>query len=444
MAFSSKGVIYALETFESAPDHIKHKSKEFVAAGLLYTGEYNEVYCETCEVKINAPNEDIDPWVSHHDAKPDCLYLNIIQKYVPGQSVPLEEENKCDLTKFLSFVATSYDKAPAALKAKAARLTMSGFYYTGRGDQIECCSCKETYESLPRDVDPWEWHLKSKPNCEYVQLVQKYALIDGSGSQDLPAKVASYEKSPDVLKKNSGQYAMAGFFYTGYSDRVHCRSCNLTLSDVTDATDPWKEHAKFQPDCEYITIVQKFGILNAMNQQDLPTNLESYSKAPAVLKKAARRCALAGFVYTGYSDQVLCRSCNTSISEWTEHDDPWEKHITSAPNCKYVETLKKHELIDLTDQDLLTKITSFELAPRNLRKIRGRFALAGFFYTGQGDRVKCYSCGFNQANWPDETDPWQEHLENSPDCRYVKLLQEHDVFPQEDNINENDSENETI
>ncbi|CAD7082245.1 unnamed protein product [Hermetia illucens] len=425
MAISSKGVFHALETFKNAPKHIKCNSERFVAAGFQYSGNNNEVHCETCETTVNVSDGNIDPWDSHQSASPNCVYLKLIANYTPKQSPPSEDEKKSNLTASLSSIAKSYDNAPLALKAVAPGLTLSGFYYTGQGDQIKCCSCEETYESFPQDVDPWEWHLKSKPDCEYVQLVQKYALFDYPGGQNLFAKVASYEKSPEVLKKKCGQYAMAGFFYTGYSDHVHCRSCNSKLSQIAEDTDPWREHIKLKPDCKYMQVVQKYGIMEAMCQQDLSANLESYEKAPIVLKKTAWRYAMSGFVYTGFSDQVFCRCCGTTLSEWTELDDPWQKHITNAPDCKYVEILEKHKLMDLTDQDLFTKITSFESAPRNLWRIRAELAMAGFSYTGKGDNVKCYSCWLNRSNWTDEMNPWEKHLENSPNCKYVKLLQKH-------------------
>ncbi|XP_037906226.1 E3 ubiquitin-protein ligase XIAP-like [Hermetia illucens] len=346
-------------------------------------------------------------------------------KCKPGQSTPTHVEKISNLTESLSLVVKSYNKAPESLKAIAPRLIALGFHYTGRGDQIKCCSCKEIFENFGPDMDPWKWHLNSKPDCEYVQLVQKYALINNSGSQDLLAKVASYEKSPNVLRRKSGQYAVAGFFYTGCSDQVYCCSCNSILSEITEVTNPWREHIKLNPDCEYMRVVQKHGIMDAMHQQNLPMDLESYNEAPTMLKKAARRYAMAGFRYTGIEDQVLCHTCGITISGWSALDDSWRKHVANAPHCKYVEILQKHKLMDLTNQDLLRNLTSFESAPRNLRRIRAELAMAGFFYTGQGDNVQCYSCGLYKSNRTHGDNPWMKHLENSPDCTYVATFQKH-------------------
>ncbi|XP_046570869.1 baculoviral IAP repeat-containing protein 2-like isoform X2 [Haliotis rubra] len=45
---------------------------------------------------------------------------------------------------------------------------------------------------------------------------------------------------------------------------------------------------------------------------------------------------------------------------------------------------------------------------------------AGFFYTGHGDSVKCFSCGGALRNWQADDDPWIEHARWFPRCPYLR------------------------
>ena len=53
------------------------------------------------------------------------------------------------------------------------------------------------------------------------------------------------------------EIAKAGFFYIGESDRVRCWNCNGGLQDWKAEDNPWIEHAKWYPLCEFI--LQKKG-----------------------------------------------------------------------------------------------------------------------------------------------------------------------------------------
>ena len=44
---------------------------------------------------------------------------------------------------------------------------------------------------------------------------------------------------------------------------------------------------------------------------------------------------------------------------------------------------------------------------------------AGFFYTGDGDKVQCFSCGGCIAGWNINDDPWYEHARLHPTCQIV-------------------------
>lgn len=47
---------------------------------------------------------------------------------------------------------------------------------------------------------------------------------------------------------------------------------------------------------------------------------------------------------------------------------------------------------------------------------------AGFYYTGKGDRVSCFSCGGGLKDWEENDDPWEQHAMWYAACEYLKLM----------------------
>lgn len=58
------------------------------------------------------------------------------------------------------------------------------------------------------------------------------------------------------IKQTPRSLADAGFFYTGYSDRVRCFHCGGGLWNWQDDDDPWVEHARWFPNCAYVMLVK--------------------------------------------------------------------------------------------------------------------------------------------------------------------------------------------
>ncbi|CAH0730639.1 unnamed protein product, partial [Brenthis ino] len=67
------------------------------------------------------------------------------------------------------------------------------------------------------------------------------------------------------------------------------------------------------------------------------------------------------------------------------------------------------------------RLLSFEDWPLAMRQKPEDLAEAGFFYTGRGDRTKCFHCGGGLKDWEDDDDPWQQHVQWFSECAYVKL-----------------------
>lgn len=60
--------------------------------------------------------------------------------------------------------------------------------------------------------------------------------------------------------------------------------------------------------------------------------------------------------------------------------------------------------------------------PRALSQCPIELAQAGFFYTGRGDAVTCFSCNKTIGQWNKDDNPWIEHAIWSPVCKHVLLM----------------------
>lgn len=67
------------------------------------------------------------------------------------------------------------------------------------------------------------------------------------------------------------------------------------------------------------------------------------------------------------------------------------------------------------------RVNSFGGWSKQLRPNKDTLAPAGFFYTGMGDKVKCFACGLEVIDWDPADNPWTEHGKFSGDCLYLKM-----------------------
>ncbi|KAJ0062054.1 hypothetical protein NL108_015266, partial [Boleophthalmus pectinirostris] len=158
-----------------------------------------------------------------------------------------------------------------------AELAKAGFYYLGQGDRVACFSCGgqqlSNWEPGDRAVSE---HQRHYPNCRYVRgdradnvsLASAAAL--GAVTQQLsagasalsnvsnPAMAQSEERLltfvnwPSRIPVRPDQLANAGFYYVGRNDDVKCFCCDGGLRCWESGDDPWVEHAKWFPRCEYL------------------------------------------------------------------------------------------------------------------------------------------------------------------------------------------------
>ncbi|XP_048088217.1 E3 ubiquitin-protein ligase XIAP isoform X2 [Alosa alosa] len=68
------------------------------------------------------------------------------------------------------------------------------------------------------------------------------------------------------------------------------------------------------------------------------------------------------------------------------------------------------------------RVNSFRHFPRAKEVSAERLARAGFYFTGESDRVRCFSCQQTVENWSSADTPVNRHLQASPACKFLSCV----------------------
>ncbi|XP_063309844.1 baculoviral IAP repeat-containing protein 1-like [Pelobates fuscus] len=167
---------------------------------------------------------------------------------------------------------TLLDLAPMSTWSPA-ELSAAGFYATGLEDSSQCFCCGLVLCKQSLSKTPMENHRKFSPNCGFIQRVDsgnisRYDIRlqpsdDGLLNKDLmeseEKRLQSFTHWPVYSLIEPALLAQAGFFFIGRRDHVQCFSCSGCLGNWSENDDPWKEHAKWFPECAFLRNMKSEG-----------------------------------------------------------------------------------------------------------------------------------------------------------------------------------------
>uniref|UniRef100_A0AAV2ML68 RING-type E3 ubiquitin transferase n=1 Tax=Knipowitschia caucasica TaxID=637954 RepID=A0AAV2ML68_KNICA len=242
------------------------------------------------------------------------------------------------------------------------------------GEQVQCFSCRKIIDNWSSGDTPVEKHRLASPTCRFIDCIYPKSSHQANGDYNEEAEALEYRLRTGAVMDE-----------TTYPIVPHMRSEEARLQTFTD----WPSASPVKP-------------------SDL---------------------AQAGLYYLGESDHVQCFCCNGNLARWAAGDTAWGEHEKHFPNCFFV---LGHDVGNIPlqggsqeqDGGRGPHMATFE---QRLESFQGtshpispeRLAQAGFYSTGTGDRVLCFSCKGGLKGWQPEEDPWVEHAKHFPGCSFL-------------------------
>ncbi|KAH8302368.1 hypothetical protein KR044_005613 [Drosophila immigrans] len=228
-----------------------------------------------------------------------------------------------------------------------------------------------------------------------------------------------------VLFLDKNDLARTGMFFTNQEDKVKCYFCEVEIGRWERDDHPVHEHLRWSPNCpllrrrttnnvpinadalERILPPISYDICGS-NDTSTTTALEirehAYSEGRQMNAPAFRPAAALQFAAPATLPPLGA----------LQAQEPCNQRAASHSGNYYPEY--PEYAIETA------RLRSFEDWPRNMKQKPQQLAEAGFFYTGVGDRVRCFSCGGGLKDWDDNDEPWEQHALWLKDCRFVKLI----------------------
>ncbi|XP_041034989.1 baculoviral IAP repeat-containing protein 1-like [Carcharodon carcharias] len=288
-------------------------------------------------------------------------------------------------------------------------------------------------------------------------------------------RLKTFEDFDPFVSWSPEEMASQGLYYTGLKWCVQCFCCGGVFCSTSVSRSPGSEHRRFEPECGFVKRLDVGDIpkyaLRVRPPEDIPlgqrewlreagARLETFEGWPFYVNVEPGLLVAAGFFYTGVKDQVQCFSCNGSLMNWEEDDDPWKEHSKWFPECAYLQSVKSpaeinqygcsyvgfhgvtaaHFLTTSSSEDVCskgsdswpdpegnwnifadekTRLESFHTWPPDVSASPAELAEAGFFYQGLADHIQCFCCGIQLSKWEEGDNAWTEHKRHSSECPFL-------------------------
>ncbi|NWH93382.1 BIR protein, partial [Aegithalos caudatus] len=303
--------LYRMSTFSTFPTNAPVSERSLARAGFYYTGVQDKVKCFSCGLTLDNWQPGDNAMEKHKQLYPSCSF---VQRMLSVNNLGLSSRSafspsvanslspslhstalspSLEQVGYFSGSFSSFPQDPVTTRAvedlpflspklhnpsmrtEDARLrtfhswpltflsptdlAKAGLYYLGTADKVACFTCGgQLCNWEPKDNAVSE-HRRHYPNCPFVENLirdQQSFNVSNVSMQTHEARVKTFINWPTRIPVQPEQLADAGFYYVGRNDDVKCFCCDGGLRCWESGDDPWIEHAKWFPRCEYLLRVK--------------------------------------------------------------------------------------------------------------------------------------------------------------------------------------------
>jgi baculoviral IAP repeat-containing protein 7/8 len=210
------------------------------------------------------------------------------------------------------------------------------------------------------------------------------------------------------------QLALLGFYYYGPNDMVKCYFCGVEVGMWEEGDDVLTDHSRWSPSCSFIRRrpTNNVPIDEALLNQTLPP-----IRAPDVYGAMER--------LTNTVSEGPIESISEDDVHMRQHQLFEQGGIEAVLRGESINSSNKPTLLRPEHPDKAVeakRIESFADWPKTIKQRPKELSDAGFFYTGYGDKVLCFSCNGGLKDWEENDDPWEQHAMWYGNCEYLKLM----------------------
>ncbi|XP_076811409.1 baculoviral IAP repeat-containing protein 7-like isoform X2 [Clavelina lepadiformis] len=263
---------YRLATFKNFPSNVPVDVRRLASRGFYFTGYKDRVKCFSCGQCVKDWNVEDDP-TSHVWHKPDCdLITGRDERNIPinsfirqlGLTPPHGHRNA---TSPATRPPTSGDPQASedqrrqitagevitnGIRSNSPNATAATVFQTATFRNSSCTTpppsvvastIANSHRNLETNLGNMNLFPCSNPMNPHMRSEESRLQTFLDHSSSWPAH---------RIRATPKEIANAGMYYLGVRDRVKCWYCNGGLQNWERDDDPWEEHAKWFPMCEFV------------------------------------------------------------------------------------------------------------------------------------------------------------------------------------------------
>ncbi|XP_076969252.1 baculoviral IAP repeat-containing protein 2 isoform X2 [Tamandua tetradactyla] len=291
--------LYRMSTYSTFPTGVPISERSLARAGFYYTGVNDKVKCFCCGLMLDNWKQGDSAIEKHKQLYPSCSFIQNLVSVTSLESnfkntSPVRNSFAHSLSPTLehsgSFSGSYSNHSPNPVNSRAvedfsplrtnpysyamsteearfltfhtwpltflspSELARAGFYYIGPGDRVACFACGGKLSNWEPKDDAMSEHRRHFPNCPFLEnsLETLRFSISNLSMQTYATRLRTFMYWPSSVPVQPEHLASAGFYYVGRNDDVKCFCCDGGLRCWESGDDPWVEHAKWFPRCEFL------------------------------------------------------------------------------------------------------------------------------------------------------------------------------------------------